>query len=210
MLNTLATVSNAATISEEICNLLVSLCLPIQNLLDFSFSSSTLLETTSRPVGVSSHPHPPKPHSIPPLLPLLPPPPSIFPGEPEEDILYQWRLRRRLEQAHRSTSVLSSRLNSYQSRPFFKSRCSRAQGYGNDLAQCHLLAPTAAPDTNGGGGGGEGEMGGEGEARLKLQAQTASADGTARHATGIYIHTYRHTLTELEFYPLALLGNVCL
>ena len=189
MLNTLATVSNAATISEEICNLLVSLCLPIQNLLDFSFSSSTLLETTSRPVGVSSHPHPPKPHSIPPLLPLLPPPPSIFPGEPEEDILYQWRLRRRLEQAHRSTSVLSSRLNSYQSRPFFKSRCSRAQGYGNDLAQCHLLAPTAAPDTNGGGGGGEGEMGGEGEARLKLQAQTASADGTARHSTGIYIHT---------------------
>ena len=32
-------------------------------------------------------------------------------------------------------------------------------------------------------------MGGEGEARLKLQAQTASADGTARHSTGIYIHT---------------------
>lgn len=85
-----------------------------------------------------SHTHPAtqvprKLTSAPLSLPSLPL--SLVPGgaaAAEEDILYQWRLRRRLEQARRHTARLTARLDS--NGPLFKSHSLRARDSGDHAA----------------------------------------------------------------------------
>ena len=110
------------------------------------YSSSIFAEAGPRTGASTTHPAMKLP-----MKPSFPPPPplpltsssSVCVGgrEKEEDILYQWRLRRRLEQAQRATAALTARLG-VDGPPLFKSRDGTGyRGMGNwnrDIGTSHM------------------------------------------------------------------------
>ena len=132
--------------------------------------SSSLLDATPDPVDVSFKPHPPRPHPL-----HLAPPTTPLPGG-AGDILQQWRLQRRMEQAHGASSLLTSRLGQ-DGCPMFKSRA--WSGFGDPL--------TCSGNTAGGGGrAGETEMGETGGGRVgTCQTRTAPTYEATQPSKGV-------------------------
>ena len=139
----------------------------------FSFSSSLLAMGPLRSCSHNTRVPRKQPTSPLPSLPLPSVPASR--GGMEEDILCQWRLRRRLEQAHNHTAGLTARLDS-NTLPMFKSQSLRTK-YGGH----HVPVPK--------------EVGRDGHRVQPLQLPTDSHLPVPHSTAGMYMEQMCVTIT---------------